>query len=322
MRSFCDPGQFKPQHVLSLMLVAIAYITQSSVAILLLMDETVPYHIQQADGTVLSLQFANPSFETTQQREQQLEAQADEAAEFRSTIEPVDLDTEVYAVFSAEIHPRVFPDKQFETLSSDGELIVDTMLDGFHEIEAQQDDAETPFRWYKKPMLPMIVEQVERTQWKQTVPEVGGSLLSNLIIGHALPNANHRASLSFVGTYLQTIEPRFTMPDTGISGEWYGWASEYVAESKRLLTLRRNAAMFAHLRAWGCRAIVRKNENRIEFADYDLAVNDPLSHFGSQHHSRSVAFIRRILCRTVNEHLLNQTDEGKSAFVDRLAAAY
>lgn len=283
------------------------------------MGETVPYHIQQTDGTVLSLQFANPSFEMAQQREQQLEAQADStAAEFRSTINFVDLDTEVYAVFSTEIHPRVFPDEQFKILSSDDELIVDTMLDGFHEIEAQQDDAEIPFRWYKKPTLPVIVEQVERTQWKQTVPEVGGSLLSNLVIGHALPNANHRASLSFVGTYLQTIEPRFAMPDTGVSGEWYGWASEYVAESKRLLTLRRNAAMFAHLRSWGCQAIVRKNENRIEFADYNIDVNDPLSHFGRQHHNRSVEFIRRILCRTGNEHLLNQADDGKSVFVDGL----
>lgn len=285
------------------------------------MGESVPYHTEQADGIVLSLQFANPNFETAQQREQQLEAQADSmAAEFRSAIDSTDLDTEVYAVFSAEIHPRVFPDEQFEMLSGDDELVVDTMLDGFHEIEAQQDNAETPFRWYKKPMLPLIVEQVERTQWKQTVPEVGGSLLSNLIIGHALPNANHRASLGFVGTYLQTIEPRFAMPDMGASGEWYEWASEYVAESKRLLTLRRNATMFAHLRAWGCRAIVRKNGNRIEFADYDLDVDDPLSQFGRQHRSRSVAFIRRILYRTGNEHLLNQADNGKSAFVDRLEA--
>jgi len=179
-------------------------------------DSLLDYHRRVETKAVLSLQYVNPDPSSVVEREQTHSEQAGpNVREFESSIVPCRLDERVYALYTAKIHPREFPDEALQNLSTDEEVIVATMLDGFETIEKDCAEAGSQLLWYKQPDLSEIVRQVDRVQWRQSVPTVGGNLLSNLITGHGLPNANHRTSISFLETYLQTFKPSLELPDTG-----------------------------------------------------------------------------------------------------------
>jgi hypothetical protein len=94
--------------------------------------------------------------------------------------------------------------------------------------------------WYKPLEPDRIADAIARVEWRQAIPNVGGQLLSNLILAHGLPNANHRTALGFLNAYLATIEPAFEPPATTTANdEWIDWIDEYITESKRLLRSRR-----------------------------------------------------------------------------------
>jgi len=274
------------------------------------------------DGTVLSLQFAHPDRERVEAEEQERrqDAEDNEAQRFESQIRSKTFDQHIHALYTAEIYPREFPDEDIERLLQRESLIVDSLLEAFRTIEDEWEDQGEPLKWYKRPDIPRIIEEVSETQWQRPVPDVAGCLLSNLIFGHGLPNANHRSSLSFVETYLSTFEPEFEIPDTGVHGEWFDWSEEYVHESKRLLMLARKAGMFCYLMEWGCNGVVRKNDIVVNFDDYEIHVADPWSHFREQHQELSIAFVYQILERTEYDTLIGEQDPGKRVFLDRLAA--
>ena len=48
------------------------------------------------------------------------------------------------------------------------------------------------FRLYKEFGPRKIYQALNHISWGETLPQVAGELLSNLILRHALPNANHR----------------------------------------------------------------------------------------------------------------------------------
>lgn len=286
------------------------------------MPDHLAYHRRLDDGTVLSLQFAQPDLEVVEAKEQELrqEADANGAQHFESQIQSQAFDQQIHSLYSAEIYPREFPDEDIESLSQRESLIVNSLLEAFRSIEQQWVQQGEPLKWYKRPDLPRIVEEVSETRWRQPVPDVAGCLLSNLIFGHGLPNANHRSSLSFVETYLSTFEPEFEIPDTGVHGEWFDWSEEFVHESKRLLMLARKAMMFRYLADWGCSSVLRKNDVVVDFDEYDIGVYDPETHFRQQHKELSIEFVYQILERTEYDALIGEKDPGKRVFLDRLSA--
>lgn len=286
------------------------------------MSGRLAYHSRLDDGTVLFLQFAHPARERVEATEQELRQDADnnEVQRFESQIRSQTFDQRIHTLYTAEIYPREFPDKDIERLSQRESLIVDTLLEAFRTIEDEREEQGDPLKWYKRPQLPRIIEEVTETQWQQPVPDVAGCLLSNLIFGHGLPNANHRSSLSFVETYLSTFEPEFEIPNTGVPGEWFDWSKEYVHESKRLLMLARKSDMFCYLMEWGCNGVVRKNDIVADFEDYEIQVADPWHHFRQQHQELSIEFVYQILERTEYDTLIGEQDPGKRIFLDRLAA--
>ena len=287
----------------------------------LFVTEELAYHRSLADGTVLSLRFANPDREPVLQCKEQLREEAEgEAEEFRSEIRTVTFDESIHALYAAEVNPREFPTEDIESLSPRESDIVDTLFQAFSSFEEEWAAKGDPLKWYKQPNVQRIVQEVNETQWQQPVPDVAGCLLSNLIFAHPLPNANHRSSLSFVETYLSTFEPEFEIPDTGVHGEWYDWAKEFVRESKRLLSLSRKARMFCHLQNWGCDAVVRKNNVTIEFDEYDIEVPHPRPHFREQHQELSTQFVYQVLERTEYDTLIGVQDPGKQVFLDRLSS--
>lgn len=240
--------------------------------------------------------------------------------EFESSIVPRRLDKRIYILYTAKIYPRQFPDRDLLNLTEEEKLIVFTVLDGFETIEKECAEAGSPLLWYKKPDLSEIIRQVDRVQWRQPVAAVGGNLLSNLITGHGLPNANHRTSISFLETYLQTFDSTFEVPDTGVSGEWYDWSANFVQESKRLLIMSRKSPLFRYLAQWGCEYVRRKNGDDVFLSEYDIDTGNPYSYFCRKHEELCIEFVHKILEHTRYESLIEKEDPGKSVFIDRLAS--
>ena len=175
----------------------------------------VDYHRRIGKKAVLSLQYANPEPHPVIEEEQHRSEQAGtNVLAFKSSIVPYRLKERIYVLYTANIHPRQFPEEDLSNLTEEEKLIVFTVLDGFETIEKECEEAGSPLLWYKKPDLSEIARQVDRVQWRQPVAVVGGNLLSNLITGHGLPNANHRTSLSFIETALSS--QRFCTSSTGV----------------------------------------------------------------------------------------------------------
>lgn len=282
------------------------------------MARLLPYHLEEGDGVVLSLQFANPELEAVEQRLRDKREDSSPAVnDFYADIINSSFDQEIHALYTAEVYHRSFAG--YEEISGEGnQILIDTVIEGFQEIEEECQVNGNSFRWYKQPELHKIVEAINQTEWQQRIPNVAGCLLSNLITTHGLPNANHRTALSFVQVYLNTYAPEFEIPDTGMTGEWYDWAEEFVRESKRLLTLSRKTLLFRYLERWGCEGVIRKDDSKLRFENYDLGADEPLLHFRRQHKELSMEFIYEILERTEENSLIGREDLGRGVFIDRL----
>lgn len=193
------------------------------------------------------------------------------------------------------------------------EKLVKTVRDIFEYI-----DEEQSLDWYKKPGFSGIADAINRVQWRQSVPEVGGQLLSRLILRHGLPNANHRTAIAFLQTYLETSKPGIGVPGTNVGDEWSDWTNEFIVDSKKLLTVRRNASGFRHLAERGATVLERKGGVEIHLDNYERSTEDPWSHFRQKHKNRSNDFVIRYIKRAEADDLLKQTDDGKRSFADRL----
>lgn len=110
------------------------------------------------------------------------------------------------------------------------------------------------------------------------MPVVAGELMSNLVIRHALPNANHRTSIAMLQFCIDSVDPSFEMPSTHVDDHtWKERVDPYIVESKRLITVRRNNVRFEHLKELGVNLVERKGGIRIQLADCDLGPTMELS---------------------------------------------
>lgn len=287
--------------------------------------QEIPYHYDQNGDDILSLTWANPSIDEVYAVEQDYRTGlANPLQEYRTKVVTFDhLPTTIHCLYEAEIYPRQYPDldsDQFESMQDNEHLFVESVIDAFSGVEDEWEESGQELRWYKEPSIEDIRRVLHRVDFCQPVPDVGGELLSKFITTHPLPNANHRVALSVLELYLQTFDQNFELPDTGITGEWFDWAEEYVFESKVLMTLARKCELLSYLREWGCEAVVRDGDNRIVFDEYDLAVDDSFRYYaGSEHLAQSKVFVKAILDRTNQIDLMEREDDGKEAFLSRLA---
>lgn len=155
--------------------------------------------------------------------------------------------------------------------------------------------------------IPVVLS--DRIEWQQPVTAVGGQLLSNLILTHALPNANHRTSLSMLLIYLQSVGVDVSGEDLVDSG-----VDEYIQKSKRLLTIRRNATKFRILEDCGGDTVERKGGIQIDLGAYDLTVSDPYTTYARKHEEHSTQFVERL----IDEDWRTVDDSGLRTFLDRL----
>jgi len=102
--------------------------------------------------------------------------------------------------------------------------------------------------------------------------------------------------------------------------EWQTWVDDFVVDSKRLLTVRRNVAPFRYLATFGCRKIRRKGGIDIPLSDYELEMHasEALSRYASRHEQRTRQFAEAILEKTDNAPLTEATGLTKSAFANSI----
>jgi hypothetical protein len=160
---------------------------------------------------------------------------------------------------------------------------------------------------------------LEYPDWgNASVPEVAGQLLSRFVLAHPMPNANHRTGIGLVERYLRSHQESVTVPDTGEQGTWYEWARSYIHDSKRLLTVRRNAHVFNYAHEFGVDIIRRKNNVGIALEEFDLTTDSPFEHVSALHEARSIGFIRTVLEESAADGLRDVSDSGWQTFVGEL----
>lgn len=162
---------------------------------------TVPYHLQHNERDY-ALQYGHPNEE---------DAIADrDRRDTPAIVQPLELDHRYYGVYTAsttETHSIAAAD--LSDYDADDTDLIDSVLSIFDVIDDEQD-----LVWYNPLEPDRIADALDRVEWRQLVPVVGGQLLSHLILAHGLPNANHRTALGFLNAYLATMEPSFEPPET------------------------------------------------------------------------------------------------------------
>lgn len=282
------------------------------------MSQILPYHIQK-DQIVLSLKFVNPSYERAREVEQDLRDAASDSANVFTELKSYSFRRDLYAVYSAETYPRNFPSGFESELAADDVIIVDVVLDIFRGVSDSWREKNEPLEWYKRPEPTEIAHALNKVEWRQDVPKVGGELMSHLILRHSMPNANHRTAIGILQIYLKSMSPEIEVPTAGnFQGDWFDWAEKYVYESKRLLTFRRKPSLLNHLKQSGCPAIQRKSDIKIKLSEYDFTSDDLKQQAEREHRQRSIEFVEEYLRRTSKPELMNERDPGKEVFVDRL----
>lgn len=266
---------------------------------------TVDYHVQH-DGRYHSLQYVHDT---------RAEAESDSNDRSESTIiRPIELDHEFFGVYTAtEVLQGTTADADMSEYSADTMAIVDTILALFDVIEEEQ-----AIQWYKPLEEDSIADAIEHIQWKKPAVDVGGQLVSSLILAHGLPNANHRTAVAFLNLYLDTIESLPSAPQTNVGDDWSEWANDFIRESKRLTTLRRKFNLFRYLSENGATVIQRKNQVNIQLTNYDLSLSDQWSHYGTLHQDASIEFVREYVDRAGVPELSERYDPGKRTLASRL----
>jgi len=246
-------------------------------------------------------------------------------------IEDYDLDKEFFVLYTNRGASGTVDDldDEFEDtldeMSPQNRTITVRLLQIFEEIiEEKELEEDAKLEIYKQIELERIPDALARVDWNGTAVDVAGQLMSTLILKHALPNANHRTAISMAQWYLESIETGFSFPDFATEEyDWKSWVNEYITESKRLLTVRRNTTAFSLLAEWGCGTVVRKNGIEIALAEYDLDFtrSEAYKHYGDVHTELCTDFLIESVTRAGHEELITTEGIGKAEFVSFLDEA-
>jgi len=242
-------------------------------------------------------------------------------AQFMSTIERFSPKKNVFAAYTAEEHPRRIPNGWEEDILPGELALVDAVISTFNGVSQRWEANGDKLRWYKDFNPVDISRAIESVEWRQLVPLVGGDLVSELILKHALPNANHRTAIAFLRTYLESIaqQGEADFPAAGnYDGEWYRWAEEYVYRSKKLLLLRRKDNLLRYAKDHGFSKVQREPRVTLTLAKYDFNQTAVSRHAEKAHLELWVDFVVNFLIRSGQSNLLRTMDPGKQTFVRQL----
>jgi len=246
-------------------------------------------------------------------------------------IEHYDLDAEFFVLYTNRGASGTVEDLDGEFddvldgMSPQDQTITVRLLQIFEEIiEEKELEEDAKLEIYKQIELERIPDALSRVDWNGTAVDVAGQLMSTLTLKHALPNANHRTSISMAQWYLESIETGFSFPDFVTEEyDWKTWVNEYITESKRLLTVRRNTTEFSLLAEWGCDIVKRKNDIDIVLANYelDLTRSEAYAYYGEVHTELCTDFLVESVTRAGHDELITTEGIGKAEFVSFLDEA-
>ncbi|RJT07528.1 hypothetical protein [Halococcus sp. IIIV-5B] len=224
-----------------------------------------------------------------------------------------------------------------ETTDEEVEAIIDRMGDtvwpvavrllyiyeGVLEEEAEDGDG---LEVYKKIELERIPDTLNEVDWEGTATKTAGQLMSNFILKHLLPNANHRCSISMLEIYLEFCalnrEADFSMPQTHTTEfEWREWVDPYIRQSKRILTVRRNNVRFNALRSRGCKTVSRKGGITVDIEDWELDMNHTKAweFYAMEHEELCTEFAEEVAKRGGAPELSNIEGLNQEEFASLLA---
>lgn len=282
------------------------------------MDRLVHYHHPCAES--FSLQFSSGSL--AELRDHQKEADDDTKSICYPFEEPV------YVLYEGSEAIETASVVEFESDWLEnrlGEQPRATTVVTFRLIELLQAAADVrnddEFRLYKDFEPDQVRRALENVSWSASLPVVAGELMSNLVLRHALPNANHRTSIAMLQFCIDSVDPTFEMPSTHVDDQtWNEWVDPYIVESKRLITVRRNNVRFKHLEELGVDLVERKGGIQVRLADYDLDMHwrDALTEYAEHHESHCITFAEEVLKRAGRADLSERTGPTKAEFVDFL----
>lgn len=287
-------------------------------------DDTPVLQLHHPADNRFSLRFISDDKQTRSEKARQLSEQSD--IEIALTEESVSGEM-VYLLYTRTLFDAAFP--EFETeedviewfdaeFSEDDKQVLFAVIDIFDGILSEKEEQGADLATYKKMDLEKVSDVLNRVEWRQLVPDVGAELLSYFILAHPMPNTNHRTGIGLLNRYLTSYDEDFTMPDTGEEGQWYQWVREFIYDSKRCLTLRNQLPLLKWAQQYGYEHAERKEGIRIDLMQIDLDRDDYRSHYTQRHLDRSREFVKTVLEETDTTHLLDEGDDGKRAFVDRL----
>lgn len=217
-------------------------------------------------------------------------------------------------------------EKEIESMDDDNGDIVVRLLDMYQMLIAtNEQEIGVPVEAYKNIDISGLATMLDETNWSGTAIDVAGRLASNLILQHALPNANHRTAIALIQFYLRRIDSNFSMPETAVEIEpdtydWREWVNTYINESKRLLTVRRKNLLLKYAGEFGVSNVERKHGICIELADYEL---DMHSHeakkvYAKRHEELWIDFVEEGVRRSNSSILVSHPALSKSEFATKM----
>lgn len=242
------------------------------------------------------------------------------------------LDEEFYAVYTSRVGGGAVKDLDFsltdalERMDPDTGVIVTRLLEIYRGILEQNESEEgIPVEAYKDIDIDAFPDALDEVSWEGSPTDVAGRLASNLILKHALPNANHRTAVAMIQFYLRRINPDFSMPETAVEIEpeeydWREWVNEYINESKRLLTVRRKNVIFKHLREFGATTLERKHEVMIDLTEYELDMypHEAKEKYAQEHEQLWIEFVEEAVERTGYPEMKTAAALSKAEFAERI----
>lgn len=243
-----------------------------------------------------------------------------------------DLDSEFFGIYTSRVGGGDVGDFEFDLgealseMGADNGTIVARLLEIYQALIAQNEEEEgVPVEAYKNIDIDALPDALNRVSWEGNATDVAGRLASNLILKHALPNANHRTAVALIQFYLRRIAPDFSMPETSVeidseTYDWREWVNEYINESKRLLTVRRKNVLLKHLSDFGATTLERKHEVQIDLTAYELDMYpaEAKTVYASAHEELWIEFVEEAVERTDNPELMETPGLSKAEFAEKI----
>lgn len=273
-----------------------------------------------------SLDFANPDSEEVVSKI----VDYDDAVSVK--VSRCDLDTELYAVYTSRSGGGAVNDIEFDLnaelaeMNDDHGTIVARLFEIYQALLSRNEEEEgAPIKAYKEEDVEALSEALDETSWEGSATDIAGRLASNLVLKHALPNANHRTAVALIQFYLRRIDQDFSLPDTKVeidpeTYDWREWVNAYINESKRLLTVRRKNVLFKHLREFGATTLERKHDVVIDLTEYELDMypHEAKVKYAQEHEGLWIDFVEEAVERAGYPELIDEPGLSKADFAEKI----